>query len=194
MHHIYTTKAIIVKSLPSGEANKIYFLLTKDLGFIKASAQGVRLSKSKLKGHLEDLSIVSISVVKGKEVWRITSTEAVYQNGFVKQSGKLSILKNIFSLLLRLLHGEEKNEGLFDCVNSFYIFLANTDLSPEQLKNLEMVVVLRILYYLGYLKESSVTSPFIADNALSIDTLAVAQKERKQAIFEINEALQHTNL
>lgn len=47
MHHIYTTKAIVIKSLPSGEANKIYFLLTHDLGFIKASAQGVRLGKSK---------------------------------------------------------------------------------------------------------------------------------------------------
>ena len=131
MHHIYTTKAIIVKSMPFGEANKIYFLLTKDLGFVKASAQGVRLDKSKLKGHLEDLSAISVSVVKGKEIWRITSTETIYQNSFIKQSGKLSVLKNIFSLLLRLLHGEEKNEGLFDSVYSFYIFLRKMNL-PHQ--------------------------------------------------------------
>ena len=93
-----------------------------------------------------------------------------------------------------MLHGEEKNEGLFDSVYSFYIFLTNNNLSSEQLKDLETVAVLRVLYYLGYLKESSMTSPFVADDALSTDILAAAQGQRRQAIFEINEALQHTNL
>ena len=67
MHHIYTTKAIIIRSIPIGEANKYYFLLTEDLGFIRATAQGVRLDKSKLKGHLQDFCFVEISLVKGKQ-------------------------------------------------------------------------------------------------------------------------------
>ena len=54
--------------------------------------------------------------------------------------------------------------------------------------------MLRILYHLGYLKESSRDSPFVADNALSTEILAAAQEKRKQAIYEINEALHHTNL
>ena len=96
MNHIYTTKAIIVKSAPVGEANKLYFLLTHDLGFIKASAQGVRLSKSKLKGHLEEFSLILLSVVKGKEIWRITSVETIYQNTHIKSLEKLSIIKIFF--------------------------------------------------------------------------------------------------
>ena len=95
MHHIYTTKAIIIKSIPTGEANRFYFLFTKDLGFIKASAQGVRLLKSKLKGHLQTFSIVNISVVKGKEIWRITSSELVENKSLIRNPEKLFVAKNV---------------------------------------------------------------------------------------------------
>ena len=152
MNHIYTTKAFIIKSLPIGEANKLYFLLTKDLGFIKATAQAVSSHKSKLKGHLEDFCMVKISVVKGREIWRITNVETEIQKPFSRNADKFSIVKDIFSLLLRLLHGEEKNEQLFNYAESFYEFLSKNDLSKNNLKNLEVLMVLRILYSLGYLK------------------------------------------
>jgi len=194
MHHIYTTKAIVIKSLPAGEANKVYFLLTKDLGFIKASAQSVRLDRSKLKGHLEDLSEVSISLVKGKEWWRVTSVETLRRNDFVKDAEKLPVARNIFSLLLRLLHGEEKNEALFDRVDSFHQFLSEQTLAGEQLKDLEVLTVLRVLHELGYLKGSSDVSPFISDHAISADMLSAIEKKKKMAVREINEALEHTNL
>lgn len=194
MHHIYTTKAIIIKSLPAGEANKIYFLLTHDLGFIKATAQSVRLAESKLKGHLQDFCLVNISVVRGREIWRITSAEAICQDNFIKNEGKMTIAKNIFDLLLRLLHGEEKNEPLFDCVDSFYNFLSQNDLSKDDLKNLEVITVLRILHALGYFKESAGLSDFIKDNSLSLDLLNSIKDKRKLAISEINEALHQTNL
>ena len=194
MNHIYTTKSIIIKSTPFGEANKIYFILTRDLGFIRASAQGVRLDKSKLKGHLQDFTLANISFVKGKEMWRITSVETIQPALFIKNQDKLSIARNIFSLLLRLLHGEEKNEALFDCIGSFYLFLSLENLSAAQLKNLEIITVLRILYQLGYLKQSADVSPFVTDNTLSADFLSAIEEKKKIAIYEINEALEHTNL
>ena len=194
MHHIYTTKAIIIKSVPAGEANKIYFLLTKDLGFIRASAQSVRLDKSKLKGHLEELSFVSVSAVKGREIWRITNVETIYQNNFLNDLEKLGIVKNIFSLLLRLLHGEEKNEALFDRIDSFYTFVLKNDLSKTDIKNLEAIVVLQILHELGYLKETTTLSEFTKDTIVSLDLLAHMQEKRSYAISEINDALHHSNL
>lgn len=194
MHHIYTTKAIIIKSLPNGEANKIYFLLTYGLGFIKARAQGVRLDKSKLKGHLEEFSTILLSVVKGKEIWRITNAETVKGNDVLKNPKKLEIAKNIFSLLLRLLAGEEKNESLFDCIDSFYDFLSQNDLSEDNLKNLETITVLRILYHLGYFKESFDLSKFAENNELSLGLLDSFKDKRRLAIKEINEALNETHL
>ncbi len=201
MHRIYTTKAIIVKSSPVGEANKFYFLLTKDFGFIKAFAQSVRLQQSKLKGHLSDFCVANISLVKGKEIWRITSAEVICQNNFLpgrqaglKNPGKMEIARNIFSLLLRLLAGEEKNEALFDCIDSFYDFLSQNDLSQDNLKNLETITVLRILYHLGYFKESFDLSKFAENKELSLSSFELFKDKRRLAIKEINLALNETHL
>ena len=194
MHHIYTTKAIIVKSFPIGEANKYYFLLTQDLGFIKASAQGVRLDKSKLKGHLQDYCMVSISLVKGKDIWRITGIETITRGDFLKDINKLIAIKNIFSLLLRLLHGEEKNEQLFFSVESFYNFLFKNKLSEDNIKSLETITVLRILYHLGYFKKSFDLFDFVKDDELSINTLNLFENKKNVAILDINNALNETHL
>ena len=194
MNHIYTTEATIIKSLPSSEANKTYLLFTRDLGFIKATAQGVRKDKSKLKGHLQDLSLMNISVVKGREVWRIVSAESILQTPFMKDFQKLEIVRNIYSLLLRLIHGEEKNEALFDCILSFYNFLSKNDFTEDNLKNLETIVVLRILYLLGYFKKSFDLSGFAEKNDLNFELLDSFKDKRKLAISEINTALKETHL
>ena len=194
MHHIYTTKAIIIKSIPTGEANRFYFLFTKDLGFIKASAQGVRLLKSKLKGHLQTFSIVNISVVKGKEIWRITSSELVENKSLIRNPEKLFVAKNVFSLLLRLLHGEEKNEPFFECVDIFYNFLLKNHLDKEQLKNIEILTVLRILHHLGYFKNTFPLSVFAGENELSFGTLKDFADKSKEAVREINLMLTETQL
>ena len=177
-----------------GEANKYYFLLTQDLGFIRASAQGVRLDKSKLKGHLQDLCFIEVSLVKGKDIWRITGVETIEHLDFLKQTNKLIAIKNVFALLLRLLHGEEKNEQLFHSVESFYNFLLNNKLSLQNIKNLETITVLRILYHLGYFKKSFDLSDFVKNNYLSIETLNLFENRKKIAILDINNALNETHL
>jgi DNA repair protein RecO (recombination protein O) len=194
MHHIYTTKAIIIKSVPIGEANKYYFLLTEDLGFVRASAQGVRLDKSKLKGHLQDFCFVKISLVKGKDIWRITSVETIERGNFLNDINKLIAIKNVFNLLLRLLHGEEKNEPLFHSIESFYNFLLKNKLSQDNVKNLETITVLRVLYNLGYFKKTFDLSDFVKDNELSIDILNSFDNKKKLAILDINNALNETHL
>ena len=194
MHHIYTTKAIIIRSIPIGEANKYYFLLTEDLGFIRATAQGVRLDKSKLKGHLQDFCFVEISLVKGKDIWRITSVQTIEAGDFIKNTNKLIAIKNVFNLLTRLLHGEEKNEALFASVESFYNFLLKNNLNLENIKNLETITVLRILYYLGYFKKTFELSDYVMDYDLSLDILDLFNKNRQIAILDINNALNETHL
>jgi len=194
MNHIYTTKAIIVKSIPIGEANKYYFLLTEDLGFIRASAQGVRLDKSKLKGHLQDFCLVSISLVKGKEVWRIVGVETLESESFLKNTNKLVAIKNIFNLLTRLLHGEEKNEALYQSIESSYNFLLKNELSQDNVKNLETITVLRVLYHLGYFKTSFDLLDFVKDNELSVEVLNLFDTNKKLAILDINSALQESHL
>lgn len=194
MHHIYTTKAIIIKSVPIGEANKYYFLLTEDLGFVRASAQSVRLEKSKLKGHLQDFCFIEVSLVKGKDIWRIIGVETIQSGYFINNINKLVAIKNIFSLLLRLLHGEEKNELLFNSIKSFYDFLLKDELSQNNIKNLETITVLRILYHLGYFKKSFDLADYVMNDKLSIEILDLFESKNKIAILDINNALNETHL
>lgn len=194
MNHIYTTRALIIKSIPIGEANKYYFLLTEDLGFIRASAQGVRLDKSKLKGHLQDFYLVSISLVKGKEVWRIVGVETIDPGNFLGNTNKLIAIKNIFNLLTRLLHGEEKNEALYKSIESSYGFLLKNELPQVSIKNLETITVLRILYNLGYFKHSFDLYDYVKTDDISLELLMSFEHNKNKAIVDINNALQETHL
>ncbi|MFA6797572.1 MAG: DNA repair protein RecO [Candidatus Paceibacterota bacterium] len=194
MHNIYTTKAIIIKSIPIGEANKLYFLLTNDLGFIKATAQGVRLAKSKLKSSLQDFYFANISLVRGKEIWRITSVQNIRQIKLIGSLDKVSVIKNIFALLLRLIHGEEKNENLFEYIESFYNFIFDNPLDEEELKDLETLIVLRILYNLGYFKKVEKFISYCDSSNISPLLLKDFNNIRKQAILEINLSLKETHL
>jgi DNA repair protein RecO len=191
VNHIYTTEAFIIKSRSLGEANKAYMLLTRELGFIRATAQGVRLDKSKLKGHLSDFSHIHISVVKGKDVWRITSVETITQNPFKGTLKKFALIKNIYSLLIRLLHGEEKNEKLFETILSFYELLRQTDFSQDELKNLEVFVVLHILSALGYSKKEYTV---YQEGKITVSMIQTFSDKRKDAVRYINEALEQTHL
>ncbi len=194
MHNIYTTKAVIIRSIPIAEANKLYFLLTEDFGLIKATAQGIRLSKSKLKGHLQDFYLSKISFVKGRELWRITSSEVIFQENFLRDSNKIYIIKNIFSILLRLIHGEERNQNLFDCVEKLYLFLLENNIDTEDSKNVETIVVLRILNTLGYLKRNEFFLEFCNNNEIDKDILQKFSIIRSKAILEINNSLKETHL
>lgn len=194
MHHIYTTEAIVIKSLPQGEANRVYFLFTKDLGLIKATAQGVRLSKSKLNSHLQTYSIVKVSVVKGKSFWRITSVESILQKKIKGSEKYIVVFHNCFNLILRLVHGEEKNEKIFDCVASTLFACQDINLSKDEIESLEVITVLRIMHFLGYIKKIGELSIFAENTQLSEQIIKDFISKKKDAVLEINKALKETHL
>ena len=73
MHAIHTTPGFIIGSRPYGEAGKMLSIFTRDFGLVTATAQGIRLERSKLRYHAQDLSFGSFSLVRGREFWRLTS-------------------------------------------------------------------------------------------------------------------------
>lgn len=139
-YHIYTTKGIILSTKPYQEADRVYKILTREFGLIYATATGVRRAESKLRGSLEPLRISSISLVRGKEFWRITSAESL---GPISQS--VSTLRPL-SLLEKLVQGEEPHPELFDAIESMLLTSEDSDT--------EVSLASKILYHLGYLKES----------------------------------------
>lgn len=174
-----------------GEANKYFLIFTKEFGLVRVAAQGVRHLKSKLRYGLEDYSLAQVSLVRGREIWRLTSAENKFR---VKTKEKAVILAGIFSLLLRLLHGEEKNERLFESVKEGMSFLGRENLSHEELANFECIIALRILSALGYIGQLGDFDQFIASPYFTPDLLSAMSELKTRAILEINKSLKETHL
>jgi recombinational DNA repair protein (RecF pathway) len=199
-HTIYTTEGFILKSVNFGEANKYFFIFTKEFGLIRAAAQSVRHLKSKLRYGLEDLSLSQISVVRGREVWRLTSAEK--KLGLAEKE-RLLMWSQIFSLLLRLLHGEEKNDALFSILKEGMFFL-NTldDVGGEKkqkeraglLASFECIIALRILSVLGYIGQIGDFDQFTLSPYFTPELILNMSALRSRAIGEINKSLKETHL
>ncbi len=144
-YHIYTTRGIVLATHPFKEADRVYTVLTRDLGLLRATALGVRKEVSKLRGNLEPYSLSHISFVKGKERWRITSAE------FISKIPSVRAVANPLFLLEKLIQGEEAHPELFDEVEQSLLSAGEYD------EGFELGLVSHSLYHLGYLKESDLS-------------------------------------
>ncbi len=196
-HAIYNTEGIILKSVNIGEANKLYFILTKDLGLIRATAQGVRLLKSKLRYGLMDYSVGHFALVRGKELWRLTS--ALKEQDLAKSKDFL-LWARIFSLVLRLIQGEEYNDKIYQVIKEGIGFLSSLPSDLEAKKrneivlNFECILALRILSNLGYLGNLGDFNQFVESPYFTTELIDKMSALKTQAILEINKSLKETHL
>jgi len=195
-HAIYNVEGLVLKSFNFGEANKYYFIFTREFGLIKASAQSVRHLQSKLRYGLSDFSLASISLVRGREVWRLTGAESIpnQKHISVKANDKFLLVSRIFTLLIRLLQGEEKNELLFDNLRFGLDFLRNENLDKKNLENFECILALRILSTLGYIGKLGDFDQFTKSPYFTMEILSAMSQLKTQAILEINKSLKETHL
>lgn len=141
-YHIYTTKGLVLGERPMREADRIYTIMTRNLGLIRAMAIGVRKETSKLRGNIEPFSLSSISFVKGKNYWRLTSAE------FIKSISSLPSIARPLILLEKLVQGEAPHPELFDAIEKAIIYPESND------EMFEIRLVSQILFHLGYLKKT----------------------------------------
>ncbi|MFH1200846.1 MAG: DNA repair protein RecO [bacterium] len=193
MHHIYHTEGIILGSKNFGETGKCYSIFTRDLGMVYASAQGVRKMSSKLRFVLQDFAYIKLDLVQGKDFWRITSAGKTNRLGqLVKNPETLEVFFNITKLLKRLLAGVERNEVLFvDLINSLSIL--EKFKTKENLRNIEAIIVLRILNNLGYIGGDEILQNLIK-SPFEENLIFEFSKSRSQVLQQINQALKETHL
>ncbi|MFZ1019372.1 MAG: DNA repair protein RecO [Minisyncoccia bacterium] len=192
MHHIYHTEGIILGSKNYGEAGKYFYIFTRDLGMIYASAQGVRKMSSKLRFILQDYAFVKIDLVQGRDFWRVTSASKTNKlNNLCKNSGTFGVVYNIANLLKRLLAGVEPNQVLFaDLINGLSV-LEKSEIT--NLQNVEIIMVLRILNNLGYVGDDEITQKLIK-SPFEENLIFEVSQARGKVLREINKALKETHL
>lgn len=149
-YHIYTTRGIVLSEKPRREADRVYTILTRDLGLVQATAPGVRKEASKLRGALEPFVLSKISLVRGKEYWRATSAECIQSI-----PSKPTVARPL-ALLEKLVQGEASHPELFDTVeNALLFYPEHSRGTPEPYDEMfEIHLVSQILFHLGYLKKT----------------------------------------
>lgn len=194
MHHIYHTRGFILSSKNVGEANKFFSIYTREMGLVRAVAQGVRFHKSKLRFTMQDLSYAHIDLVRGKDIWRVTTARHITSFPLARAcESSLILTTRVSRLLERLCVGEAQNEEIFDdFIQALYI-LDSEDVSISSREALELHLVLRILNSLGYVGDSTILKKYLSspfDNS-KIENLLL---ERQSIISHINKALNESQL
>ncbi|MDP2593416.1 MAG: DNA repair protein RecO [bacterium] len=198
MYRIYQTASFILEGSDFGEANKLISLYTKDFGLVKGFARSVRKTESKLRFHLQDFAFSEVSLVKGRDFWRLTGAKTYeFSKAVVVSLEERKIWARVSRLLSRLLAGEEKNEELFSVLSHGFEFLAGGNLGTKDKQtifNFEAVLVLRILSSLGYLAERKEFCELTVSPFFSEEILSHAEKVRGVAVAEINRSLRESQM
>ncbi len=194
-YHIYTTTGIVLSERPLREADRVYTIFTRDLGLIRASATATRKDLSKLRGHIEPFSISSVSLVRGREYWRLTSAEIVtnLQNILKNNPELFLVLAKNFALLEKLVAGEEKHPELFNSILTVIRFIEKDGFTTKDFESIEILLAARILHNLGYLSEEQVPKSLFSEEP-SRKMLENVIHKKKSLIQAINHGIQSSQL
>ncbi len=211
MHHIHTTQGFVVQSRNHGEANKIIYIFTRDLGLVVAIAQGIRFEKSKLRYNIRDYNFSKFSLIQGREFWRITGAEELFlsdehvlqtdlttgsetRSSANRSSAKYYIMSRVALVILRLVHGEEKHQEIYDCLWNFANFQIDNNCSQEFLATAESLLVVRILHRLGYIADNSEFGKEIIGSDFQKEIIDRIITKRVDINRAINNALRESHL
>ncbi|MCK5285619.1 MAG: DNA repair protein RecO [Candidatus Pacebacteria bacterium] len=202
MYEIYNTEGIVLSSGDVGEANKFIYIFSEQFGLISATAQSVRQIKSKLRFGLQKFTISNFSLVRGKDIWRITNIE--YKQNlyyeFYKDKNKLKTMISILVLIKKLLAGEKYNERLYKIIRRSISFLKKSSLSKEEISDFENIVLIRVLHNLGYFNEEKkiqgkdIYKKIINTSSWDKKLLQEIRNFNGEIIKDINESLYNTHL
>ncbi len=116
MTSYYSTEAVLLNTLDSGEADRYYTFYTQKYGKVGASAKSVRREKSKLRGHLQSLGIVNIMFIGIKGGHRLIDASLIKGPDMEAFERNARFAK----FMLSLVNGSERDDELWKLVRSVY--------------------------------------------------------------------------
>lgn len=151
-YHRYETDAFVLAAAPVRERDRLYSLLTRDFGLVKAVAAGALMPHSRLAPHLPKAGRLKVSLVKGKGSWRIVGTRdsesgwASFRDAPLARQAYLRVLR-----FLRIaLYEEDRHPEIFELLDALCSRLAAA--APDEIRAVEVVAVGRLLAELGHLE------------------------------------------
>jgi DNA repair protein RecO len=133
----HTTDAVIIDTYDVGENDTLVKLFTHSYGLIFAMAKSARKLESKLKLHIKKGKYASVTVVKGREMYRLT--------GIVEEDNDIKIYSSaiIAEVLDRFIKAEGRHSQLYNKLHS----LAALNIESKVLRLVSYIITLIDLGY-----------------------------------------------
>ncbi len=155
----YTTEAIILDVYDQGEHDRVYKVFTKDFGLIMCHAKSIRKIESKLRAHILPRTISLLTLVKGREIWRLVGAEG--------KTFPMQHIDEVTELLKRFVRGEGVHKSLYARVRAIVL---DTSLRESRMSRLLIYYV--ILVELGYADAEAIGAKDVKEYAsFSVDDL-----------------------
>ena len=97
-----------------GEADRLLWLFTRELGKVRAVAKGVRKARSRKAGHLEPMTHVTLQLARGQDLLIVTQAETL--GAFIPLREDLKLWEyacHVIELLDRFTYEEGENSALY---------------------------------------------------------------------------------
>lgn len=191
----YQLEGLIIAHREIGEADWLLLVVTSDYGLIKIVAKGVRLAKSKLRPSLSIWRPVSLTLVKGREIWRLVGAEQL--NRYALSLPAERLFAKFGPLILRLVPEEEPAPKLYRELRTgldYFAGLASERPDGQVLAGGELVMAWRVLAALGYASAAIGVPAELAEGEWSGELLDRAYQSRRQTVMAINHSLAASQL
>ena len=175
MRHKYVTRAIVLNRFPARESGLVLTLLTEDFGLVRARAEGLRKSGAKLASSLQTLCECDVTLVRGKDGWRLTGA-LLSENRFRSLDALArECAARTAALFLRLMPPDAHEPGFFMLYTDFLRELSLVGQDAHDAP--ECAIALSLLAMLGL------------DPGPSVETL-----DRNDSIVRINRGIAASGL
>lgn len=107
-------EAVVLRHNDWGEADRLLWLFTREVGKVRAIAKGVRKPRSRKAGHLEPFTRVNLQLARGRDMFIVTQAEALDTHLSVREDlVRLGYASYIVELLDRFTYEEGENRSLY---------------------------------------------------------------------------------
>jgi recombinational DNA repair protein (RecF pathway) len=146
-HEKYTTEAFVLKIYEQNEHDLAYKIWTKDFGIIFAVAKSIRKINAKLRSLVKKHDFFSVTLVKGKDIWRLVGAEEdnLLENNNPKAS--LTAKKIIAESIDKFLEEKKTYKKLFDRLKSAF---TEKDILGMEVNKLKVLIYYIVLVDTGY--------------------------------------------
>jgi DNA repair protein RecO (recombination protein O) len=106
--------AVILRHSDWGEADRMLWLFTRQMGKVRAIAKGIRKPRSRKSGHLEPFTQSALLLAWGRDLYIVTQAEAINTHMALREDlTRMGYASYIIELLDRFTYEEGENRPLY---------------------------------------------------------------------------------